>query len=550
MEALEKIAFDAESFETGAQLLLRLALAENEPYGNNATGQFVALFPVVLGNTAADGPMRLRLLDNLSCSNDPAQQEIIVDALIAGSATHHFSRSVGAETHGARPALSSWHPGTRKDVLSYLEGCVGLLVNFASGNDAVANAARRGLGENLRSLAENEFIDLVEEAVSAVAARCELWPEATEALRHFLSFDVPKLSENDNVKEIRARIQSLIDQLEPLSIEARVRSLVTEMSWDYLLDDAETDHEQLHRRQAEAVREFAAELLEQPNTLRNLLPQLNSQGAPTNGRMPQRMTYIFGNAISGLSKAPIDWLEPIAEALRDLPQERRDFDLLAGYLAGLPGEYAATVETFKQRAAGDRNLAAALPLICWRLGIVASDISLALSSLHADLLPPWRLTQWSCGGALETVDSRVIAPLFDALLDHSDEGYRFALELVAMYAFQRLGVLEDLRPQLRKAAENLTRWSPLRPNSMMQHHFGVLMKWLLEKGREDPDACAVALVLSRALVEDQKNALKGMIKPVMRLLLGDFPEISWPDFWPSYPRRPCASLAFRVSSRK
>ena len=224
------------------------------------------------------------------------------------------------------------------------------------------------------ALLQNGFIDLVEEAVSRVAAQCELWPEAPEALRHFLTFDVPKLSENDNVKEIKARIRSLIDQLEPLSVEARVRSLVTEMSWDYLLDDAETDHEQLHHRQVDAVREFAAELLEQPNTLKSLLPQLNCQGAPTNGRMPKRMTYTFGNAIAGLSKTPIEWLEPIAEALRDLPQERRDFDLLAGYLAGLPGEYAATVETFKQRAAGDRNLAAALPLICWHLGIVASDI--------------------------------------------------------------------------------------------------------------------------------------------------------------------------------
>ena len=60
------------------------------------------------------------------------------------------------------------------------------------------------------------------------------------------------------------------------------------------------------------------------------------------------------------------------------------------------------------------------------------------------------------------------------------------------------------------------------------------MKWLLEKGREDPDACVVALTLSRALVEDQRNALKGMIKPVMRLLLGRFPGNFLADFWPSH----------------
>ena len=67
--ALEKIAFDPDGFEEGADLLLRLAVAENEAYDNNATGQFVALFPVVLGNTGTDGPARLMLLSEAARSN-------------------------------------------------------------------------------------------------------------------------------------------------------------------------------------------------------------------------------------------------------------------------------------------------------------------------------------------------------------------------------------------------------------------------------------------------------------------------------------------------
>ena len=88
--ALEKIAFHPDSFDEGAHLLLRLALAENETYGNNATGQFVGLFPVVLGNTAADGHARLLLLREAVQSDDQAQQKIAVDALVNGSATFHL----------------------------------------------------------------------------------------------------------------------------------------------------------------------------------------------------------------------------------------------------------------------------------------------------------------------------------------------------------------------------------------------------------------------------------------------------------------------------
>ena len=49
--ALDEIAFHPDSFEDGARLLLRLAIAENETCGNYATGQFENLFPMLLGNT-------------------------------------------------------------------------------------------------------------------------------------------------------------------------------------------------------------------------------------------------------------------------------------------------------------------------------------------------------------------------------------------------------------------------------------------------------------------------------------------------------------------
>ena len=59
---LEKIAFRPDTFELGAELILRLAVAENESWANNATEQFKALFPMLLGNTAADGDHRLTFL--------------------------------------------------------------------------------------------------------------------------------------------------------------------------------------------------------------------------------------------------------------------------------------------------------------------------------------------------------------------------------------------------------------------------------------------------------------------------------------------------------
>ena len=530
--ALDKISFDPESFDAGAQLLLRLALAENEVWENNATDQFLGLFPVILGNTAADGKARLLFLEEAATSDDPAQQRIVVDALIQGSATGHFSRSVGPETHGARPTLSPWHPATRDEARSYMEGCLNLLVEFATRDGDVADAACAGLGRNLGSLASSGFVDLVEAVVRQVAPVRASWPEALEALDWFIRHE-----RSSKEPETVSRVRALVEELEPKDLDGRVRMLVTEMSWDYLWDE-ELEHEQHYARQVNAVREFAAELLQRPESLNGLLPRLSRQLEPREGRHPQRMLCPFGRAVAEFAERPLEWLDPIMEALGEVPANRRDFDLLSGYLDGIREAHPDEVASFKVRAAASDELAPALPLVCWRLGIIASDIGLVLSALDEGRLSPWPLMQWTLGGVLAKVEAPAVAPLFDTLLDHSDDGYAIAMELIGMYAFGRQELLENLRPQLRKAVENLGRSANSQHRAMVEHHFGDLMKWLLGKGREDPEARAAALALARELVglnDDsaeetvaERLSEERMIKPVIRQLLSGFPEIVWP----------------------
>ena len=178
-----------------------------------------------------------------------------------------------------------------------------------------------------------------------------------------------------------------MDELSPQSLDARLRLLVTEMSWDYLCDEMmdheQLDHEQIYLRQVGAVREFAAELMQEPDTVRSLLPILSRRLEPRKGRHPQRMIFPFGQAIAELAELPLDWLEPIIEALGEVPEDERDFDLLTGYLVGINEAYPEKVELLKERAAASEVLAPALPLMCWRLRIVATDIELVLSAFRA-----------------------------------------------------------------------------------------------------------------------------------------------------------------------
>ena len=517
VRTLEKIAFHPETFEDSARLLLRLAVAENEQgIDNNATGQFKALFCMVHGDTAADSTARLSVLDEAIDTNDPSQRAIVVEALIAGANTYPSARHVGAETHGSRPALDSWYPSTAEEAIDYINGCVTRLVEIAIQDDEAGIAARTGLGRHLRSLIGSGLIGTVETVVGRVGDMSGQWTEALESLGHFLEYDASKMD-----GEIGDRVRALIADLQPKELESRVQYLVTDMPWDFPCGE-KLDFDTRDRRKAEAVDTLAAEIVEHLEVLKDVVPRLS--------RGPQRMAFAFGKAIASEDPAgaPSDWLGRFIQAVVEVPEEERNFDLLSGYIAGIAEIHPELVNDFKQRAVRSPELAPALPLICRRLGIAPSDIGLIIGAVQEDRVPAWRLMQWTSGGVLAEVPAQAVAPLFDTMLDHSVEAFAVGVELMGMYAHGTPGALEGLRPQVRKAAENVARWGQSSGGAMYDHHFDQILTWILKKGRQDPDARATALCLARAIANFTDWRDVQVIKPIVPRLLSNFPEIVLP----------------------
>lgn len=63
---------------------------------------------------------------------------------------------------------------------------------------------------------------------------------------------------------------------------------------------------------------------------------------------------------------------------------------------------------------------------------------------------------------------------------------------------------------------------------MREHHIERLMGWMLALGREDRDACSVALALARGVVEADTLDDDEGVRPLLGTLLSDFPEVVWP----------------------
>jgi hypothetical protein len=513
--AIEKISFRADTFDRGASLLLDLAIAENEPWGNNATGQYKALFPVIMGNTAAGPAARLLALDDALSSDDPVRLQIAVDAALEGGKVHSFSRAVGVEMQGTRPALAPWHPIIWQEVWDYVGACLERVTKVGTRPDAIGDRARTGLGHTFRSLVSAGALDLVEQLIVTItSAHGRYWPAALSSLGDVLVYDSGSLS-----PEGEGRVRKLVAELTPDELAARVRFLVTEMPWDYPVDE-QLDYQEQNRRQIAALEDLASDLLAQPEILADLLPQL-SQGE-------QRMGFQFGLALAGKAAEPLEWRDKIKGAYAAAPPNEGNFGVLAGYFVGLakiePGELAL----FKEEAARSPGLVHTLPLVCAHAGIRPTDVDLVRRTLASGLMKPFWLGQWRGGGVLAKLPTHVVAPLFDQLFGMGGAAFSIGLELMGMYVHGRSEVLDELRHQLRLAAGFPAQASENRGSQMDVHQFHELMGWILGKGRTDPDAVAIAIDLTKQLIAHAERGGEDPIKRLLPKLLPEFLEVVWP----------------------
>ena len=516
VDALARISFSPGAFDEGADLLLRLAVAENEAgITNNATGQFAALFPVILGETAAPGPSRLALLREAAQTTDQRQRGVVIRALIEGIRTSHFSRFLGAESHGARPAMDSWYPMNR-DAAEYVAACAKHLADQAKTDDPNGAAARVGLASGLRGLVDFGLIEVVEEVVRRVTAVIGPWPAAIDNLGGFVRFGASNA--NDAAVE---RVEALVREIEPKDLAGRTKYLVTDMPWDYPCGE-DLDPDVGRHRQLSDVQTVAAELAEHPAILKDVLPGIT--------RGWQRWASAFGQHLAAIIDSPTEWLERIATVVADAPEAERDFDLLAGFTTGLAADTPSAIAPFKQRLAVSPDLAPGLPVVCRSLGLVGADIDLAVNAIDAGLLPPLGLSHWASGGALSTLRPSEVAPLFDTLLEHGPEGIGVALDLMSMYAFRKQTRLDGLRPQIRRVAELAFR-GRVPHNVSVVHSFTTIIKWMLKRGPGDRDARFVARTLAHDLATGSlRDAFRAreMVGSVLPVLLSDFSEVVWP----------------------
>jgi len=227
VRALEKLAWHTTTFRDAAQALLRLALAENETYANNATGSWASLFGMVLPATAAQPVDRIDYLLGTAASEDPEVLKLVVKACAAGLSGQE-TVIASAELQEGASVEPRGSIRTYADAEEYSGKLIGVLTTLANNGDtSVAEAAFEELTNHLHPTSLDGYAG--KQYLQAIA---DLGKKFNKQMRGKIA-EAKVWATHANRNEFVETLDGLLQQLPPLSDMEQLESLGAISPWEY-----------------------------------------------------------------------------------------------------------------------------------------------------------------------------------------------------------------------------------------------------------------------------------------------------------------------------
>lgn len=323
----ERLVWHSRLFRQAADSILRLALAENERYANNATGLWTGLFAAALPSTSATPSARLAYLREAGSADDPDVRRL---AIAAAQAALHPSESVtvSGELQGGTPVEPRGGVRTHEEADEYRASLVDFLaeqyLDEASDAEARAAAAAALIG------ALHPLIDLPAAGAALKRAFAVLRPDDLPALRASME-QLRSLFREHPKPAVEAGLDEVEAVLPPMTTLDAIQALTDLDPWTFQ-DEQRADElrQGLGRLQADG-------------TLGTVLRWLPDR--PING------AWHLGRALAGVA--------PGSDALSALVSgAHHNLAALAGYLAGRldAGDSNAVSDFFTSEAVGSLSV--------------------------------------------------------------------------------------------------------------------------------------------------------------------------------------------------
>lgn len=293
--ALEALLWRADTFPTASRLLLKLAIAENETWANNASGLWAETFQTMLGRTAAGWHMRVEVVRGAARREEPQARVLAAKAIRSAFKTGSTSRMGQPPRDVDGMPTDAWKPATYAEWWDSLIAYIDIVEVLLSDEKS---AVRLAAVEAITELAQSTFRVAVRvvESWRAAAARVESLPyeerrplieglrwalrrwtqhaaELQDAARDVSSGAVDptevgsaRYSATEELEYILQRLpllESVLRAIEGSDFSSRLRAALE--SRDFSPDAAE--RQAIEQRLTASLRSLAREGLDMPETL-------------------------------------------------------------------------------------------------------------------------------------------------------------------------------------------------------------------------------------------------------------------------------------------
>ncbi|MCE5174724.1 MAG: metallophosphoesterase [Bacteroidales bacterium] len=252
--ALEKLCYDDESFEFAVKVLAIFSLAENEGISNNASGQLLQLFHIMIPGTSANLKVRLRVIQFFK-SKGKAYNSLLLKVINSAFMNGHFTRMGGAEQYGFKKRVD-YSPQNNSEIFDYWNGCKEILIDWIDKDPNIIEGVAEIIQNNTNRWCNDENANLMLPLIEKIAAlKSYEWEKEYEILVRNKTYYEKRLT-----PEVVEQIDHWIERLQPKSFLSKFRMAKLEKDVDYRLPYEERV-KQLSEKYSPLVNEFLEQRL-------------------------------------------------------------------------------------------------------------------------------------------------------------------------------------------------------------------------------------------------------------------------------------------------
>lgn len=431
---LETLCFDKRSFEKGIKSLYSFAVAENESWSNNATGQFLQLFHIGLAGTEVNLEERWKILE-WGLNKDSDYKQLAFRAM-RSAISNNFNRTVGAEYQGLSKLKD--YEADYPQVSEYWGKILNKLFDiYKSADKEYSDLAKEIIGDSIRTVANSRLFHLIMTIVEEISKLTDYkWDEGLKNLKLTLKYEKVNLLEEE-----RSRIHCLIAKLEDNYDFSKKYSNVYD---SYFLDDK--------------YKSYSENIINVLNILANDFVDKNiswDDNLILFYTVHQPFSYEFGKALAkrySEYEIKLRFIDFSILKIKSIPTEKVTVGVLAGFISEFNQKDR---DSFYKIFQEDESLS---PFLFDLISLNEEDAKY-LENLffvaERDLSLINKFTQLSYGKLISNLNETEIKSLLSKLFSFKNDGVASVFNLINYLTYNNEALKQTLLPVLKNCINKL-----------------------------------------------------------------------------------------------